>query len=150
MSFAPLLACDPCDRLEHGDPINARDAIGGSYGPSDLVRLQWADQLPAYFGMRAKFSECGALLLELLHPILAEGGDAAVDFEIDRAAAADGTTVSAWIAETAAHRLRLESGRRGIAEWEHEHGALTAEELADGLARARAILAAAAPRRRVS
>ena len=70
--------------------------------------------------------------------------------EIDRAAAADGTTVSAWIAETAAHRLRLEAGRRGIAEWEHEHGALTAEELADGLARARAILAAAAPRRRVS
>ncbi|MGK2958814.1 MAG: ribbon-helix-helix protein, CopG family [Acidimicrobiales bacterium] len=59
---------------------------------------------------------------------------------IDRAAAAEGTNVSAWIAETAAHRLRLEAGRRGIAEWELKNGNLTTDELADGLARARAIL----------
>jgi hypothetical protein len=59
---------------------------------------------------------------------------------IDRAAAAQGTTVSGWIADTAAHRLQLEAGRRGIAEWERDHGPLTPEELADGLARARAIL----------
>ena len=56
------------------------------------------------------------------------------------AAAESGTTVSAWLAATAAHRLRLEAGRRGIAEWEAEHGALTADELAEGLARARALL----------
>ena len=55
--------------------------------------------------------------------------------EIDCPAAAKGTTVSAWIAATAEHRLRLDAGRRGIAEWEREHGALTAEELAEGLAR---------------
>lgn len=60
--------------------------------------------------------------------------------EIDRAAAETGTTFSAWLAETAAHRLRLEAGRRAIAEWENEHGPLDAEELADGLARARALL----------
>ena len=59
---------------------------------------------------------------------------------IDAAAAADGTTVSAWIAETAAHRLRLDAGRHGIAEWERKHGNLTPDELADGLARARSIL----------
>jgi hypothetical protein len=59
---------------------------------------------------------------------------------IDQAAAAEGTTVSAWIAATAAHRLRLDAGRHGIAEWERQHGALTADELADGLARARAML----------
>jgi len=59
---------------------------------------------------------------------------------IDQAAAAEGTTVSGWIAETAAHRLRLDAGRRGIAEWERDQGPLTPEELADGLARARAIL----------
>jgi hypothetical protein len=59
---------------------------------------------------------------------------------IDQAAERDGVTVSAWIADTAAHRLRLEAGRRGVAEWERQHGALTANELADGLARARAIL----------
>ncbi len=59
---------------------------------------------------------------------------------IDAAAAADHTTVSAWIAETAAHRLRLDAGRQGIAAWERTHGTLTADELADGLARARSIL----------
>ena len=60
---------------------------------------------------------------------------------IDEAAAAHGTTVSGWIADTAAHRLRMEAGRRGIAEWERENGPLTTDELAAGLARARAILA---------
>jgi hypothetical protein len=59
---------------------------------------------------------------------------------IDVAVAAEGTTVSAWIAETAAHRLRLDAGRHGVAEWERQHGALTPDELADGLARARAML----------
>jgi hypothetical protein len=70
--------------------------------------------------------------------------------EIDRAAAAEGTTVSAWIADTAAHRLRLDAGRRGVAEWERQHGALTAEELADGLARARAILGRSPSKRKAS
>jgi hypothetical protein len=59
---------------------------------------------------------------------------------IDVAAAAEGTTVSAWIAETAAHRLRLDAGRQGVAEWERKHGALTPDEIADGLARARSML----------
>jgi hypothetical protein len=36
--------------------------------------------------------------------------------------------------------LRLDAGRRGLALWEKEHGPLTAEELAEGLARARAAL----------
>lgn len=59
---------------------------------------------------------------------------------IDQAAADDGTTFSAWLADTGAHRLRLEAGGRAIAEWEREHGPLTGEELAEGLARARALL----------
>ncbi len=59
---------------------------------------------------------------------------------IDVAATAENTTVSAWIAETAAHRLRLDSGRQGIAEWERQHGALTSDEIAEALARARAML----------
>lgn len=70
--------------------------------------------------------------------------------QIDRAAAAEGTTVSAWIADTAAHRLRLDAGRRGITEWEHQHGALSAEELADGLTRARAVLGRGTPKRKAS
>jgi hypothetical protein len=59
---------------------------------------------------------------------------------IEAAATAEGTTFSAWLAETAAHRLRLDAGQRAVAEWEREHGSLSAEELADGLARARSLL----------
>ncbi|HVW28803.1 MAG TPA: hypothetical protein VHC69_25735 [Polyangiaceae bacterium] len=59
---------------------------------------------------------------------------------IDRAAAARGESFSGWLAETAAHRLRLEAGRRGLAAWERTHGALTAAELEEGRARARALL----------
>jgi hypothetical protein len=59
---------------------------------------------------------------------------------IDHAATAEGTTVSAWIADTAAHRLRIDASRKGVAELERQHGALTPDELADGLARARAML----------
>jgi len=54
--------------------------------------------------------------------------------------AADGATVSAWLAETAAHRLKLDAGRGAIAAWEQEHGPLTADELAAGLDRARRLL----------
>lgn len=69
---------------------------------------------------------------------------------IDKAAADDSTTFSAWLAETASHRLRLEAGRKGLAAWEKGHGPLTTEEFADGLARARAALGHRAnrPRRR--
>ena len=59
---------------------------------------------------------------------------------IDAAASASGTSFSGWIAETASRQLRLEEGRRGVAEWEAEHGPLTERELAEGLARARELL----------
>ena len=68
--------------------------------------------------------------------------------QVDRAAAQEGTTVSAWLADTAAHRLRLDAGRRGLAEWERKNGALTADELAEGLARARAVLRRSTPSRK--
>ena len=61
-----------------------------------------------------------------------------------------GTSVSAWLADTAAHRLRLEAGRQGIAEWERQHGPLTADELADGLARARRLLGRSPTSRRTA
>jgi hypothetical protein len=59
---------------------------------------------------------------------------------IERAAAERGETFSGWLAATAAHRLRLEAGRRGLAQWERAHGALTPAELEEGRARARALL----------
>lgn len=67
--------------------------------------------------------------------------------DIERAAEAEGKTVSKWIAQTAAHRLKLEAGRRAVATWELEQGALTATELAEGLARARGLLGKRSARR---
>jgi hypothetical protein len=68
---------------------------------------------------------------------------------IDRAASSAGTTGSGWLAETAADRLRLDAGRRAIAEWEADNGPLTVEELAEGLARARAVLGRSATGQRI-
>jgi hypothetical protein len=59
---------------------------------------------------------------------------------VEEAARAEGTTFSAWLAQTAAHRLKLEAGRQAIAEWERENGPLTEAELAEGRARARSSL----------
>jgi len=59
---------------------------------------------------------------------------------IARAAAHGGMTFSAWRTASAVDQLRLDAGRRALAEWERDHGALTAEELAEVLARARSLL----------
>jgi hypothetical protein len=59
---------------------------------------------------------------------------------VEEAARAEGTTFSAWLAQTAAHRLKLDAGRQALAEWERENGPLTEAELAEGRARARSSL----------
>jgi hypothetical protein len=56
---------------------------------------------------------------------------------VDRAAAETGTSFSGWIADTVDRRLRLEAARDALAEWEREHGPLSAEERAEGRERAR-------------
>lgn len=67
---------------------------------------------------------------------------------IEEEAAREGTTFSGWLAETAARRLKLETGRRALAEWERENGPLTQEELAEGRTRARALLGRTDARRK--
>jgi hypothetical protein len=59
---------------------------------------------------------------------------------VDEAAHAAGITFSAWLAQTAVHRLKLEARRQRLAEWEQENGFLTEAELAEGQARARSSL----------
>jgi hypothetical protein len=59
---------------------------------------------------------------------------------VEEAAQAEGTTFSAWLAQTAAHRLKLEAGRQALAEWERGNGPLTEAELTEGRARARSSL----------
>ena len=55
----------------------------------------------------------------------AELGDA-----IRAAAAQAGKPVSSWLAEAAASKLRAEALAAFLAEWESEHGVITAQELA--------------------
>jgi hypothetical protein len=50
-------------------------------------------------------------------------GDARADAE------AEGLTLSAWLADAAADRLRLKGLRRLVDEWEAEHGAISVAEL---------------------
>ena len=48
-----------------------------------------------------------------------------------RAAASEaGQPISTWLSEAAAARLRAEALSVFLTEWEHEHGAITAAELA--------------------
>ena len=41
-----------------------------------------------------------------------------------------GLSLSAWLNHAAEHELAIESGLDAVAEWERDHGALTADELA--------------------
>lgn len=50
--------------------------------------------------------------------------------EVRAAAAAAGIGLSAWMAEAAAAKLRAQALAEFLDDWEREHGAFTAEELA--------------------
>jgi hypothetical protein len=58
--------------------------------------------------------------------------DAEVAAAAEAAAAEDGVSFSAWLSDAAERRLRVREGLLGVAEWEAEAGALTAEERAAG------------------
>ncbi|HSU39841.1 MAG TPA: hypothetical protein VLJ38_09735 [Polyangiaceae bacterium] len=56
--------------------------------------------------------------------------DADVHAKVLDAAEAEGKSVSAWITQAARRALLLRDGLAAVTEWEAEHGALTAAELA--------------------
>jgi hypothetical protein len=60
---------------------------------------------------------------------LAISVDADVHEKVLDAAEAEGMSVSAWMTAAARRALRVRDGLRAVAEWEAEHGALTAHEL---------------------
>jgi len=51
---------------------------------------------------------------------------------VETAAEEDGMSFSAWLSSAAERQLRVRRGLRGVADWEEEAGALTAEEIANG------------------
>jgi hypothetical protein len=62
-------------------------------------------------------------------PKLAITVDPDVYIHVVAAAAAEGISVSAWMTSAARRALRVRDGLAAVAEWEAEHGALTAAEL---------------------
>ena len=63
--------------------------------------------------------------------------DRDVHAQVARAAKADQVSVSSWMTSAAVRELRLRDGLAAVAEWEAEHGALTARELAKARDRVR-------------
>jgi len=61
---------------------------------------------------------------------LAISVDPDVHSEVIDAAEAEGLSVSAWMTAAARRALRVRDGLAAVGEWESEHGALTAQELA--------------------
>ena len=61
--------------------------------------------------------------------------DADVHAKVLDAAAAEGTSVSAWMTAAARRALLIRDGLAAVAEWEAEHGALTPAEMAAARAR---------------
>lgn len=64
-----------------------------------------------------------------------------VDAAIVAAAAAEGLTYSAWLARAALREIKIRDGLAAMAEYQDEHGAFTAEELAEAEAWVRTALA---------
>jgi hypothetical protein len=54
-----------------------------------------------------------------------------LDAEIAAAAAQAGMTYSSWLAATARKEFTIRAGLAGVAQFEHDHGAFTPDELAD-------------------
>ena len=61
--------------------------------------------------------------------------DADVHAKVVEAAAAEGTSVSAWLTRAARRALLVRDGLAAVAEWEAEHGPLTQAELEAARAR---------------
>ena len=55
--------------------------------------------------------------------------DADVHAKVLDAASAEGMSLSAWMTTAARRALLVRDGLAGVAEWEAEHGALSAKEL---------------------
>ncbi len=51
---------------------------------------------------------------------------------VEQAASEDGVSFSSWLSKAAQQQLRVRQGLRGVAAWETEVGALSAEEIAAG------------------
>jgi hypothetical protein len=61
------------------DSFNRTDAIGGSEGSTQLITLQWTNQIPAHLIAGAQVRNCRTLRLQLLDAIFSEGALPRID-----------------------------------------------------------------------
>ena len=54
-----------------------------------------------------------------------------LDAEIAVAAAQEGLSYSAWLADTARKEFTIRAGLAAVSQFEHDHGAFSASEIAD-------------------
>ena len=54
-----------------------------------------------------------------------------LDAEIAAAAAQEGLSYSAWLADTARKEFTIRAGLAAVSQFEHDHGAFSASEVAD-------------------
>lgn len=80
-------------------------------------------------------------------PKLAITVDSEVHQKVVEAAAEEGVSVSAWMTSAARRALLVRDGLAAVAEWESEHGALTADELVEARKRVASQVTAAKPKR---
>ncbi len=73
-------------------------------------------------------------------PKLAITIDPDIHEDVLAAAARDGVSVSAWMTTAAREALRRRAGLAAIAQWEKQHGSLTAEEMNEARRNVRAQL----------
>jgi len=74
--------------------------------------------------------------------------DPEIHAKVLKAAAAEGSSVSAWLNAAAQRALLIRDGLAAVSEWEREHGALTDAELE--AARARVLKGASSRKKGVS
>lgn len=72
-------------------------------------------------------------------PKLAITVDSDVHRQVVEAADAEGVSVSFWMTAAARRALKARDGLAAVAEWEAEHGSLTAAELAEARHRVGAV-----------
>jgi hypothetical protein len=54
-----------------------------------------------------------------------------LDAEVAAAAASEGVSYSAWLASAARKEFTIQAGLAAVGQYEHDHGAFTADEISD-------------------
>ena len=124
----------PGSRWPRGDARRASGCLSGGGRAGQLVQFYCRQGEVSYTPSQASRL---AVLLVYYHGAMSVRKKRSVsippdlDAQIEAAATESGVTYSAWLADAARKELTIRAGHHAVAEIEREHGAFTAEEIAD-------------------